>query len=317
LEKPKILYRHLDYDDVDALGEAVKDWSLEFQQLERGSFQGRITQAGQNGWIAGRAELSLATEQIGMAPPGVRTVVIPGTGESTFRWRNHDVDGGNLMIFPECGDLHAVGNRGFHILTFSFEQEDLTSAFRGLGFPESDNILDRAEVLRLNPKFLNRFRRLLSGIISSGAGSENMAILDPNPIQVLASVLADSSNRAMRRVLRLRERIFAEALKVLRTDKSGLIPISQLARQLQVSQRTLDAAFLGGLGVTPAAYRKVLRLNGVHRMLRNPGSTDIRVKDVARHFGFTHLSQFAKDYHAHFGILPSVTLQDGFKPRSS
>lgn len=310
---PETLYRHLDFDDVDALGEAVRDWHLEFEQLERGSFRGLITQVGRDGWVAGRAELSRATEQNGLAPRGMRTVVITGTDESSMRWRSHEVDGSNLMVFPEGGELHAVGDRRFHIFTLTFDPTVLAETMIRWGVPAAESILDRSEVLRAAPEALAAFRRVLAGIIRGGEGPGIGAIRDLDPVRMLASVLMDSPIQRLHRRRCTGDRIFAEAGKILRADLKGEIPISRLAVHLHVSPRTLDSAFLKGLGVTPGAYRKVLRLNAVHRMLRRSDGSKVLVKDVAREMGFSHLSQFAADYRAHFGVLPSTTLRTGSK----
>jgi AraC family ethanolamine operon transcriptional activator len=67
------------------------------------------------------------------------------------------------------------------------------------------------------------------------------------------------------------------------------------------------------LGTTPIKYLRSLRLNSVRRALRQaaPGVT---IQDIASHWGFWHLSQFAQDYKKLFGELPSATL-DVFENR--
>ena len=62
------------------------------------------------------------------------------------------------------------------------------------------------------------------------------------------------------------------------------------------------------LGTTPIKYLRSLRLNSVRRALRQaaPGET---IQDIASHWGFWHLSQFAQDYKHLFGELPSATLR--------
>jgi AraC family ethanolamine operon transcriptional activator len=49
-------------------------------------------------------------------------------------------------------------------------------------------------------------------------------------------------------------------------------------------------------------------LNGVHRDLKNADSAPTKITDVAIHWGFWHMSQFAIDYQRFFGELPSQTM---------
>ena len=50
------------------------------------------------------------------------------------------------------------------------------------------------------------------------------------------------------------------------------------------------------------------RLNGVRRQLYHADSSSIKIADVANHWGFWHLGQFAVDYRRLFGELPSEPL---------
>ena len=70
---------------------------------------------------------------------------------------------------------------------------------------------------------------------------------------------------------------------------------------------TLVHAFREHLGVTPKAYLRAHRLNGVHRDLVEAGPGAV-IADVTNCWGFWHMGQFAADYRQHFQELPSETL---------
>jgi AraC family ethanolamine operon transcriptional activator len=72
-----------------------------------------------------------------------------------------------------------------------------------------------------------------------------------------------------------------------------------------VSRRTLQYSFQDVLQMSPVAYLRALRLNGVRRDLQAAG--DAPVGDVAARWGFWHLSRFAADYRRLFGERPSDT----------
>jgi AraC family ethanolamine operon transcriptional activator len=87
------------------------------------------------------------------------------------------------------------------------------------------------------------------------------------------------------------------------------ISIPQLCRAFHVSRRTLQYAFQEVCSVSPAAYLRILRLNGVRRALRAPERSFLDVQDLAAQWGFWHPSQFACDYKKLFGERPSDTLR--------
>ena len=70
---------------------------------------------------------------------------------------------------------------------------------------------------------------------------------------------------------------------------------------------TLERAFKERMGITPKIYVRLRRLSGVrHDLLtKRKGET---IAEIASIWGFTHLSQFAKDYRNLFDELPSETL---------
>ena len=86
------------------------------------------------------------------------------------------------------------------------------------------------------------------------------------------------------------------------------IDVKDICRVAQVSQRTLQYAFVERFGLTPKAYLKVHRLNSVRRELRTANPEVGKVADIANRWGFWHMGQFAADYRSQFDELPSQTL---------
>jgi AraC family ethanolamine operon transcriptional activator len=85
--------------------------------------------------------------------------------------------------------------------------------------------------------------------------------------------------------------------------------IPELALALGLGRRTLELAFRDYIGLSPARYLAVLRLNAVHRELLNACEDNQRVADLAARHGISHLGRFAGDYRKMFGELPSDTLR--------
>ena len=75
-----------------------------------------------------------------------------------------------------------------------------------------------------------------------------------------------------------------------------------------VTERALEYGFLSSFGVTPKRYLQSLRLVGVRRELRSAGRST-KIADVANHWGYWHMGQFAADYRKQLGELPSRTVE--------
>jgi AraC family ethanolamine operon transcriptional activator len=76
----------------------------------------------------------------------------------------------------------------------------------------------------------------------------------------------------------------------------------------QVSERTLEYAFREQVGMPPARYLRLRRLNGARRELRAAAPGTERVRDVAMRWGFWQLGRFAVEYRRLFAERPSDTL---------
>ena len=89
------------------------------------------------------------------------------------------------------------------------------------------------------------------------------------------------------------------------------LPISatDIAQAVNLSPRGLQQAFSRQLGVTPTEYLRGVRLEHGCAVLMHMHPDAGTVADVAREWGFVHLSRFAASYTEKFGEYPSDTLK--------
>jgi AraC-like DNA-binding protein len=87
------------------------------------------------------------------------------------------------------------------------------------------------------------------------------------------------------------------------------VSVSDLCRVTAVSERALQNAFKGVMGLTPLAYLTRVRLHRVREALLEgtQGSTTVSVE--ALRWGFWHFGEFSRAYKECFGELPSATLR--------
>lgn len=88
-----------------------------------------------------------------------------------------------------------------------------------------------------------------------------------------------------------------------------LVHVSDLCRATAVSERKLEYAFKGVLGLAPVAFLNRLRLHRARQSLLAavPGSTTVAAE--ALNWGFWHFGEFSRAYKDCFGELPSETLR--------
>ncbi len=86
------------------------------------------------------------------------------------------------------------------------------------------------------------------------------------------------------------------------------ITVSDVAAEVGVSVRSLQAGFQQWRGTTPMAFLRGVRLqNARDQLLRAEDETGVTT--VALRYGFSHLGRFSAYYQSAFGEPPSATLQ--------
>jgi transcriptional regulator GlxA family with amidase domain len=107
----------------------------------------------------------------------------------------------------------------------------------------------------------------------------------------------------------LSPRYVREAEDFLQSNADQPITADDIARQLNISTRSVYAGFRQHLSTTPMQRLKDIRLERARADLL-AGRDGVTVTTVAMAWGFTHLGKFSSDYRARFGELPSHTLRN-------
>jgi len=87
------------------------------------------------------------------------------------------------------------------------------------------------------------------------------------------------------------------------------IDIDHLAKQHQISKKTLHNSFKSLFGFTPGHFLLQLKLNLVYNELAKSDPRQTTVSHIALKWGFLHMGHFSANYSKLFGELPSHTLQ--------
>lgn len=312
------------YVDFDKLAEEVRHWNLDLVQLGRGPFQGEVFQYGTHvdNVHVSHARFRQTLLQQGVPPTGLRTIVVPAQEDLSFGWRGYKVTGKDLAIFPTGSELYATSDPDFQVYTCSFPEELLATICESMDIDQLDVLRADAAVVRCHTSAMKALRDCLSELSNTVSTDTSvpygMSIIDTLtwdlPARLLSSIAtADSVNAPDSKRKRLLAVIRAEAY--IKENARSDIRMFDICKRADVSQRTLEYAFVERFGVTPKAFLKAYRLNMARRDLRSSKCETGTVSDVANRWGFWHMGQFARDYRAHFDELPSQTLRNSHGQR--
>ena len=122
-------------------------------------------------------------------------------------------------------------------------------------------------------------------------------------IECLSTGLTDNEPSAARR----HRGVLARFEDLLVAEPS--LSMAEICAALGISGRMLRECCKKHLGMGPSGYRRVRRMQQVHRALRSKDSRAATVFEIASQYGIRDLGRFAARYQALYGELPSVTLR--------
>lgn len=303
-----------DFTDVEALCAEVRSWDLDFQPLSTTSKHnnhnsvGHVIQSRCGPLELAYARFSASIEQSGAPPAGLWTFVVPEAGLRRLWWRGHDVDAGNLLIFPFGSELRSVSGPDFEVHTISVSEAAIAERCERLELRPS-RTRPPPEVLRPTLKMLDGLRQSLCQI-----RDQNSGFVEPGPntiIDQLVSAWLGPGHRreAPRSSPRARDRAINRCLEFIEDSEWSELSVSGLYEVARVSERTLQQGFRERFALTPAAFLKARRLAAVRRHLLEADQGVATVGAVSAAVGFWHVGQFAADYRRSFGETPSATLK--------
>jgi AraC family ethanolamine operon transcriptional activator len=314
---PPLLHRRGRFRDFDLLNDATRGWDLDVRQLGRGPLRAEMFQLGVPSAFVTRVTLNQGFEQVGAAPPGIRTFGLIGRGVSGVRWCGQPLSDQAVTSFGRGGDYRAVSGPSFTCHGISLSKERIAEIGETLDDPRLGRLMaaDGARVTACDPEVLEELRQALRrvgeasvdgapGVAACGLSDELQSEIPSRLLRALVSSRGEVSPPSFG----ARDLAIRRAMPYIESQRDGLITIADLCRATRLSRRTLHYAFKEHFGVSPKIYLTAIRLDGVRREL-GPRESQVKVIDVANRWGFWHMGQFAADYRRQFGELPSETLR--------
>jgi AraC family transcriptional regulator, ethanolamine operon transcriptional activator len=303
--------------DIDEHADAQAQWSLHYEQLSSGRFAGDLVHVQLPGVRLVHETASCATRQRGHIGQGHYgfAMALDLPGEAIFNGQRLDRD--SLMI-GRSEELDLSTPAGFSLIGLVVDGELLNALWERMYQKRLSAWLEQQLVVQVQRPLGYALRTTHIDLLGRIAGAPGL-LNDPTAVlQMRDAILIDWIEAIPPRVdttrlktVGARKRVVQRACDLMLERPDQPISILQLCSQIGASPSKLEYCFRDILGITPAKYLRALRMNGVRRELKGETSADRAVQDIAAHWGFWHLGEFAADYKRQFGELPSATLRRG------
>lgn len=311
--------------DVNDLSNALSGgWDLHYAQLKCGQFSGSCRELTMRHFQVLRETNNIPLNMYGTSWPQCFAIAIPlrmlGDGSiNGLTWG----PGTSVIIRGDCG--HEAIMPPADVLYLAIDArvlEDYISVVEGVslaGWPAHGPIMlpDSAAIIGLTAHLLDLLDYSFGGALSTLAAQVQRDILQEVLGRVTPIVLAHLGSSGPSKTSVGRYQLVQRAREFVldRVEAPDPVQIIDVCRALNVSRRTLQYSFEEVLGLNPATYLRVLRLNRARRDLVAAHDVNAaQVKDVVSRWGFWHLSRFSAEYREMYGELPSVTLKNA-RPR--
>ncbi|GAB7526826.1 helix-turn-helix domain-containing protein [Paraburkholderia sp. 2C] len=303
--------------DADEQARNLHGWRQTYDQLTSGRFTGQLTGLHVDDMHVFRETTSETLRQTCEVQSDAYWFGIPVHRDATGRIDGNAIDGDAVALRPGGIEFELVTPAGYEIFGVVVHGGILRrhAALAGHG----DALVDRAAlpgVLQIDPVRKAQLCARLAQILAEG----DAALATCARPQLHASVLdvllgacgmtTDCEPAQAASLRPRRRRVVSESRDYVLANRDRPVSVPELCEHLHVSRRTLQYCFEDVLGMAPASYLRVIRLNGARRDLCDASRGGaLSVQDVAAAWGFWHLSQFAADYRKLFGMRPSDTLK--------
>ncbi|MDX2506380.1 MAG: helix-turn-helix domain-containing protein [Gammaproteobacteria bacterium] len=311
----QVFFLNQNLNDFDSFCENVRNWDLRYQQLDNGKFSSELLVFGNSEIQFTHARLSRKMLQQGSSPHGLITFGILANPQISIHWRNMDISGDMLFVFPEGGELNSISQSDFNVYVLSLTEGKLNASCDLLDLPDIRTLINKNEAFKCRPEKIDEFRRWLH-TIKIELTSLNTSVRDKHYLnhieqEIIGRILSILTDNHLVTKSRSRKRDIAISIaeNYISDSTSGVVTIPELCDVANISERTLEYAFRERYGMTPKMFTLVYRLNMVRKQLRKTEPRAALVSEIARQYGFWHMSQFTADYQRQFGELPSETLK--------
>ena len=305
------------FESLDELSEAAIQlgWRSELLQLDTGSALSTIDYMLTPRAVLCRFGFNNRAHQLATPLEGYRTFGLLCKSQVPTTFSGQCMDTSVLSYMNPVTGLDAVSEAGFDAITLALREDLLeeTATQHDMVHPEDKAWRWNEQIVLSAQVPVAALRQMLIGWLT-GPELEEVDI-EALESELALRILALSSDDLAGPIASVsaRRRIRSRALEFIRVHQQSSPTVAEVCDAASCSISTLERTFREEFGVSPKQYLVRNRLAGAHRSLLNPQMASSTIAHIASDWGFSHMSQFAADYHKVYGELPSRTKRRALK----
>lgn len=292
--------------ELDEVAAGIRGWQTQFTQLDRGSCSGSFREAVLPSLHVLRTSFTTDVA-VSSRARGVTDPFQVGFSSSVV-WDGRPVWAEHLAVAARGNESTLVLPRDAVFYSVRMDRGRLHALSSALGGAEA-SLNWRREIRRVPAAVLRALRSELDALLECDPADQ------PDVVEALEAQVYDHVALALtapvepgRPSSETRRRVLRRAEEYMRAHARDRISLVDLCVAAGCSERTLRYVFHERYRVSPGAFLKRLRLQGLRRDLQDAAPRSTTVLDLALRWGFWHLGHLGRDYKAFFGETPAATL---------
>ncbi len=284
------------FTDYDEFKSYALNWDLDFILTSNNGFNADFHYSLVNHCVFGHVRLQCSIHQLGQAPGDMRTFVIPANDEVSYSWRQHQIKGNTLQLFPENGELYSISDPTFDCFVISFPTVYIQQTLLQLEGNHVTDITNSERVWLVDKETLSKLRRLCR--------LYKIGMQDPDAV-LLKTLLSSLLLRPkwIKTTFKEGRQLIDFCHDFVNENPSETIRMKDIVLLTGKSERSIQYSFKKQMGITPFEYIKSLKLQNVFKDLKV--YKELSISEIAHRNGFSHLGQFSTDFKRKFGLTPT------------
>lgn len=299
----------LETDDPALFEEMIRPWDLIIDVVGNANPHFKIDFLSMQGLTVYRDRYCGGIRLQGMPPPDTLVLSVPYGSAGNSRFWSNAIEKPQLYAMHKTPLDAYLTNRHSNLVIF-IDLEEVNRPRMSLAV---EKLLDRSRHERIaqSPLDINNLSRVARQLLQRAAVAsakeldllreEFEACLAKAVLRESVSSPIDSNDKQAAAV--------SAALDYLRTSGSKCNSVSDLCRQADVNERTLERGVRAAFDCTVVSLLRRWRLHAARRRLASTGPSESSVTEIAYDLGFYDLGRFSARYYRDFGEYPSVTLK--------
>jgi len=306
------------FDDIDVCAQAIKQLKITGTQLTSGQFVGRVNFADLGSLKFTDVTYNQAMRIKGLKSPHLLGFAIALQGNQTqVLVHGCPIKKNDLFGFDPTRENDITTGKNAHLVLANVNLTVFQSQAEQMGYHDLGQKFLQQNSLHFHPasfRHLRAYYQQLSQMLivqpSLLMQSQAQSHIVENFLPLLMDTLG-SGIRQKKPIIKTLRRypLVKKAEEIAQSYIDKPLTLKQLCDALETSSSALAYGFQDIFGLSPMAYLKIQRLNGVCHALKKADPDTTMVMQVAHQWGFWNAGHFARDYYKMFGELPSETLR--------